>query len=433
VISRLRLAVLGVALAGCATSETVNDRVNPEVPLWYHRPNHVMNLVVRRTLTASGRTIGEDWERGRAEIDPVHGRVFSGSADHGLYALRAGDGSTIWRFETLGVVQSEPYYDAELDVVYFGSHDGALYAVRAFDGQLLWRFFSGAEVARRPVLAGEMLYFANAADQLFAVERRTGKTKWRAHRTPALAMEIAGYAGPSLGFGKVYMAYSDGHVGAYDARDGSERWVPVDLSAEAEQTAAGEPARYLDVDTTPIPDELTGVGKVVFVASYAGGVYALDAETGTRIWANDQARGVTELTLWREPEHRPNPSGPDRGGPMVPARKMLLASSGTTGLWGLDPATGRMIWRNDVPEGGITAPVPVAGAILVGTTRYGLFLLSPLNGRTIDGFDLGSGFAETPAAFGLRAYAMTNAGTFVGIQITPPTTVAARGLTCDWN
>ncbi|WP_394849885.1 PQQ-binding-like beta-propeller repeat protein [Pendulispora brunnea] len=433
---RTALAAFGLLAmgAGCATSETANDRVSPEVPLWYRRPANTMSVLLKRSLTATGRTTGEDWERGRTEIDAAHGRIFLGTADRGFYALRAGDGSTIWRFETLGVVQCESLYDPELDLVYFGSHDGALYAVRAFDGSLVWRYFTGAEVARRPVRNGEMLYFANGADQLFAVDRRTGKRKWQAQRTSALGMEIAGYAGPALANGKVYLAYSDGHVVAYDARDGSEKWTPVDLSAEAEQnTSAGEVPRYLDVDTTPVPNEIPGSGNVVYVASYAGGVFALDAETGSRVWVNDQARGVTDLTLFNEPAHAPDPNGPDRDGPTVPARKLLLASSGTTGLWGLDPATGKMVWRNDVPEGGVTAPVQVAGALLVGTTRYGLFLLSPRNGRVIDGFDMGTGVAQTPAAFGNRAYAMTNVGTLLGIQIDPPARVASSSRRAYWS
>jgi len=45
---------------------------------------------------------------GGPEIDPEHNRVFVGTSDHGLYALRAGDGSTLWRYETMGLVQSEP-------------------------------------------------------------------------------------------------------------------------------------------------------------------------------------------------------------------------------------------------------------------------------------------------------------------------------------
>jgi outer membrane protein assembly factor BamB len=233
-------------------------------------------------------------------------------------------------------------------------------------------------------------------------------------------MEISGHAGPAYdpASNLVYMAYSDGHIIAYDGRDGSEKWTPVDLSAEAEQ-ASGEAPRYLDADTTPVLDEHPG-GHVVYVSSYAGGVYALDALTGARVWSNDRAVGVTDLVLWREGPHRPNPNGPDKGGPRVPEKKLLIASSATFGLTGLDPYTGRVVWRNKVPEGGITAPTPVAGALMVGTSRYGLFLLSPRNGKAIDGIDLGTGFAQTPAAFGGRAYVMTNAGTFLGISVAPP-------------
>jgi outer membrane protein assembly factor BamB len=71
----------------------------------------------------------------------------------------------------------------------------------------------------------------------------------------------------------------------------------------------------------------------------------------------------------------------------------------------------------------------VAGALLVGTTHYGLFLLSPRNGRVIDALDLGSGFAATPGAYGDRAFVVSNQGTLLGVSIEPPVErkpVAAR-------
>jgi hypothetical protein len=40
--------------------------------------------------------------------------------------------------------------------------------------------------------------------------------------------------------------------------------------------------------------------------------------------------------------------------------------------------------------------------------------------------DLGTGFAQTPAAVGGRAYAMTNAGTFLGIAVTPPLVIKPK-------
>jgi outer membrane protein assembly factor BamB len=408
------------ACISCATTEASNDRVNPEVPLWFHRPSGAIHVYLDRTLTAPSRQVGEDYEHGRPAIDPIHGRVFVGSSDHGLYALRAGDGDTLWRFETLGVVQCEPLYDPEFDLVYFGSHDGALYAVHARDGALAWRFMTGAEVARQPVIGGpnrSMLFVANGADQLFGLDRATGRQVWTVHRTPALGMEIAAHAGPAVDGEMVYMAYSDGHVIAYGTSDGAERWTPVDLSADAEQTL-GDAPRYLDVDTTPIVDELPN-GKVVYVASYAGGVFALDAKSGARVWMNEKAVGATELTLWREPAHVSR-STARNGTAVIPEKRVLIASSGVSGLWGLDPLTGRKLWRVPVPDGGITAPAAIAGALLVGTTRYGLFLMSPVNGHPIDGIDLGSGFAETPAAYGGRAFVVSNAGTFLGLEVDDP-------------
>jgi outer membrane protein assembly factor BamB len=411
---------LGVALAGLLFGSAGCDSLRtsgaaPDAPLWLHHPGSALAIELRRTITVESRQVGERYERGRPELDPLHRRVFVGSSDHGFYALRAADGATLWRFETLAAVQSEPLYDPAEDVVYFGSNDGALYKVRAVDGRLLFRFATNAEISRRPVLRDGTVYVVNANDTLVAINASTGAMRWHQHRTPALGMEVAGYAGPALGLDKVYTAFSDGVVSAFSLSDGSEQWPSVDLAAEAEQSAGGDAPRYFDVDTTPVVSRINS-GPVVFVASYSGGVFALDAENGSRAWGNEKATGVTDLVLWEQPAH-----GPRQGnGPEIPARRVLLASSGPTGLWALDPNDGRTLWRKKLPEGGITAPVPVLGALLVGTTRYGIFLLSPLDGAVIDGIETGSGFAMTPAAFGRRAYVMTNGGQFLELHVQAP-------------
>ena len=295
-----------------------------------------MHVLFTRPLTADSRAVGEPYERGRPEIDAAHGRVFVGTSDHGLYALRASNGSTIWRFETLGAVQSEPLYDPELDVVYFGSNDGALYAVHASDGTLVWRFETGAEVARKP---GPARASRSTSRTPPTTSSRSIGARARAHGTctgrPRSAWRSAATRGRRTIAESVYIAFSDGHVGAYDARDGSEKWPPVDLSAEAEQTQGGEAPRYLDVDTTPVPDDLGPQGRVVYVASYAGGVFALDEERGAPVWKNDKAIGVTDLRSGASPRtsraRAARTTPPD--GPPVPSREILLASSGASGLW----------------------------------------------------------------------------------------------------
>ncbi|MBI4703805.1 MAG: PQQ-binding-like beta-propeller repeat protein [Deltaproteobacteria bacterium] len=424
-------AVLALALvalgAGC---EGLTLGASPELPLWVHHPGGALQVAFRRELTARSRRVGEAYERGRPEVDPSHRRVFVGSSDHGLYALRAADGAVLWRFETAGAVQSEPLYDPGEDAVYFGSNDGALYRLRASDGALGWRFATNAEVTRRPVLhrvqagprAGRRVLLAtNANDTLLCIEPASGEMLWFRHRTPAFGMEISGYAGPAVLGDTVFAAFSDGAVMAYGAGDGSERWrAPVDLTGEAEQARAGEELRYLDVDTTPVVATL-GAGDLVFVASYEGGVFALDAGTGTRVWVSDQATGVTELVLWEQPAP-PAPREPRgaAGAPPARARRVLVASSGLTGLWAFDPEDGSELWRRDVPAGGVSAAVPWAGALLVGSTRYGAFLLSPLDGGMIDGLHSGGSFAATPAAHGTRAFVLSSEGVLFGLHLQPP-------------
>src|SRR5690606_7140093 len=105
------VVLLGASAAGLACS-SLRSGANPEGPNWKHRASWSMHLVFERDLVAPSRRTGEPYERGQAELDPKGMRLFVGSSDHGLYALGARNGDTLWRFETLGFVQCAPLYDA---------------------------------------------------------------------------------------------------------------------------------------------------------------------------------------------------------------------------------------------------------------------------------------------------------------------------------
>lgn len=403
------LALAAVATWGCSD---LKSEANAEAPVWKKRAGWALSVEYSRDLHAASRKDGEPYEKSEPEIDPVGRRVFVGSSDGGLYALSAAQGETIWRFQTLSFVQSAPFYDRTEDVLYFGSHDGALYKVRAVDGTLIWRISTRAEVAMRPVLSGGVLYFVNANDTVIAADPTTGDILWVQHRTPAMGMEVAGHSAPVIAHGLVYMGFSDGTATAYDAVTGDERWQPVDLAAEAEE-AKGEIPKYLDVDTTP-EVFATEAGDLAVFGSYVGGVYALDAKVGTLIWQSPQVSGVTDVALWEQPSY-------EFEGIKRPARRLLLVSTGTSGMWALDPDSGAEIWRRKLPDGGVSRPVPAAGAILMGSSQLGVYLLSPVDGSLIDGIHFDLGVSGTPAAFGRRAYFMTNGGTFFALRVNAPT------------
>jgi outer membrane protein assembly factor BamB len=409
-----RALALALALGSfsCAKKEAA---VNPVAPMWLKRPGNVLDLVFRTPLLADQNVTAKGGiEKGIPGIDAKHGRVFIGTTDKGLYAVRAGDGSVIWRFQTAGAVQSEPLYDDARDVVYFGSDDDGMYCVRASDGSMVWRYRTGAEVQKKPVLiprGGDkaILAFDNAADSIFAVDADTGQTKWKHLRTPALGLEIAGHAGVAYDQERVYAAFSVGHVVAYDVETGKERWPEVDLTAVGAPSEA-EQQQYFDVDTTPIV-----VGDRVFVANVATGVFALDATAGLQIWRRQEAEGVSWLSYYEEKAHVDATTGAE-----VPTRDLLVAGSGTTGLWALDPRTGDVVWRREGPRGTLSHPTKLSGAILVASTKLGLFLFDPQKGLPIDGINPGTGFSAGAAAYGNKAFILTNGGILLGLEVVPP-------------
>jgi len=405
--------VMALLVGGCEAA--LSGGVHPEQPQWVNRPSGSLSVVYQVPLVAPIRQYGEPYQRGGVGIDRAGKRVFVGSSDNGLYALDAASGRTIWRFETLGAVQSTPLYDEVGDAVYFGSNDGAFYKVLASNGQLIYRFDTNSEVSESPILDHGTVYFVNANDTVIAIDASTGKMRWSQHRTPAAGMEIAGHAGPLLWRDKVYVGFSDGVVTAYDADTGAERWQPVDLAAEAEQVI-GDVPKYLDVDTTPVPDVLES-GPAIFVANVQGGVYCLDADTGAQIWSNTGATGVVGLVMWNQPAHIPQ-SGP----PALPARKILVAASGSTGLWGLDPENGTVLWRNRLPMGGTHHVQAFGGALLVTASQLGVFLVHPLDGRVIDGIHATDGISARAGIAGARAFVLTNGGNLLALHLTKPVT-----------
>jgi outer membrane protein assembly factor BamB len=427
-VTAICLAIVVGSELGC---ESLRTGSQPHQPNWFERPSQSLHVIYRTSVLAASRRYGEAYERGQIEIDPVHRRVFVGSSDYGLYCLDARDGSQLWRFETVGNVQAAPLYDEKEDAVYFGSSDGALYKLDAGNGELRFRFATNSEVSERPVLSNGRLFVVNANDTVVALDAKTGKMLWNQHRTPVGGMQVSGHSGVLVWGNRIYVGFSDGMVVAFDATSGAERWQPVDLAAEAEQTLGTAPEHF-DVDTTPVADNLDG-NPVVYVASAQGGVYALDAESGTQVWHNPAVVGSTQLLLWNESPRRDH--GPQEaedsesdGVRAVRTRKLLIAATGTSGLWALEPNDGSVVWRSRLPDGGVAGPVPVAGALLVSASQLGLYLVSPLNGKVIDGIHVVEGVAALPRAHGNHAFVVTNSGDLIALHVAAPRDIWDRGV-----
>ncbi len=204
------------------------------------------------------------WRRnlGASETSPtvVGSRVYIGTAQGNVYALRASDGKTLWSYHVGGPVKGAITYDRGR--VFFGSYDGNLYALSAARGKLLWTAGSSGHFYSTPAVAYSRVYVGSTDHSVYAFDERTGRLAW------SRATGSYVYASPAVWGGRVFVGSYDHVFYALNAATGSVDWT---------FQAAGA-----------ISGSASVIGGLVYF-SHLGAIgtrhtYALDARTGREVW-----------------------------------------------------------------------------------------------------------------------------------------------------
>jgi outer membrane protein assembly factor BamB len=153
------------------------------------------------------------------------GRVIVGSRSAKVVALDAASGEEVWTHVHAdgSWVESSPVVVG--DVVYVGSSDAlALQALDAGSGAEVWRFKTGGWSWGTPVVTDEVVYiggisaspyYSSLAAGFFAVDRQTGKQRWRMTLEAIEGFVTGGvFAAPAIDAGIVYVASLDGRIHA---------------------------------------------------------------------------------------------------------------------------------------------------------------------------------------------------------------------------
>lgn len=257
------------------------------------------------------------WEfHGQGKIGPVTlegDTLYFGSRDCSIYSANTA-GEKKWNFEAPGEILGGMLVGP--DVLYFGTNRGDLCALHKKNAKPAWTFsakipirstpcFSGTDVCfasengtlwflsrdgklqgkvelegmcwteNPPVSYGKQLVFAGTSQgNIYAVERANFRIRWQKQCGGLLR------GGPVLEKKALYCSGSDGIVTRFDLL-GNPQWT---------------------VELTEEPDEILAVqGEYVFVGTYRGTFYCLDARTGNIHWqykfAGDKGNPVTQLAL----------------------------------------------------------------------------------------------------------------------------------------
>lgn len=322
-------------------------------------PRTIGPLAMRWRVRLVEATALELHVRNRAAptYDPGQGVVFIGGLDSALHALRANDGTELWRFQTLGPVEGTPVVSR--GVVYVGADDGALYAIDTATGRMLWRFATVAEVVRPAVVTADSVYLVNADDTVFAVNRTSGSQRWRYHREAPGGITASGHAGLRLEGDRLYTGFSDGAVVAIDTGDGTPVWERDTSSDGDSPDGASDGHRAIDVDTTPVL-----LDGSLFAASQTQGLYALDPAGGGVRWRVEGLQAISGLAT----------DGRD-----------LYATSATLGLLRIDPTDGSVRWAQSLGSNALQEPWVEGETLLVPSSNQTLWVIRARDGEPLGG------------------------------------------------
>jgi len=224
----------------------------------------------RPSLALASPTISPSWTGHDLNATVADGVIYVGALNQAVYALRASDGTLLWRFNTSGPANDAPpllvngiVYVSATVLQDTGSQIGFVYALRASDGNLLWRFTRNNEVYP-PVVGGGVAYVASGDGLISALRANDGSLLWRYTTSESVD------GSPLLVNGTLYVstradASSDrgqGHLYALRVSDGSLLW------------------RYTGQGPVYTPAMVDGIAYV----SSEYGLAALRANDGSPLW-----------------------------------------------------------------------------------------------------------------------------------------------------
>lgn len=130
---------------------------------------------------ASGRVVWKAEEGpGVTALPLVAGpRVYVGEADGTLRARDRETGRSIWSFPTASALAAPPVVDGR-ERLFLGTTDRRIVAIRAKDGHREWRWKVGADVQAPGVVFRNRVVFAAFDAVLYGLDRAHGSQSWRA-------------------------------------------------------------------------------------------------------------------------------------------------------------------------------------------------------------------------------------------------------------
>ena len=237
--------------------------------------------------------------------------------------------------------------------------DGRL-VVANRQGDIVWEKDLKTRVFGSPLISKGRLYVLGLDGRLVAYTVRQGNELWRYVSPVQNLIRTPLDSSPIEVDGQIYAGIDNGILVAIRAFDGKVSWE----NAVASPVGTNSISRILDV-TTP-----ASYDGAVCASAYQSGVGCFQSQNGTPVWT----------------------------GEVETARRVALSADGTRlyasaingDLHAFDARTGDSLWRVKTKHSNLSAPVFVAGAVVVGDGGGRLYAYSADDGELINEVNLNS-------------------------------------------
>jgi outer membrane protein assembly factor BamB len=218
-----------------------------------------------------------------------------------VIALAHNWGQVRWR-RTIGPTESSPLIVG--NTVYVGDWRGDVYALDARTGRTRWRFHTGGRVKGGLSYLTGRVFVGSYDHNVYALSARTGRLLWKTAAQQRLGNRGTFYATPAVAYGRVYIGSTDGKVYSFGAHSGKLRWshgtggyVYGSAAIWQQRVLVGSyGGRFYALDAAtgdekwtfkangPISGSATVIDGIVYFATLKGRTYGLDARTGKEVW-----------------------------------------------------------------------------------------------------------------------------------------------------
>lgn len=369
-----------------------------------------------------------------------------------------------WAFAFPGALRARSQPSYGWGTMFVGSHNGTVYAFDLDTGCTKWTNRLTAEVRTTPVLdaATRRIYLGDVLGRAYALDALTGKVLWQRKLDDHHDATITGT--PTMGGGLLYVPVSSlevvqagnpkyecctfrGHVTALKPETGEVVWTaysvenpPARQGRNSEGTQLFGPSGA-PVWTTPTYDALKQrvyFGSGENYSSPADGnsdaLFAVDARTGRRLWVTQFTKGdAWNVGCMLGNDTCPKEHGPDHDLSASPllidtgkGKRILVAGQKSGEGWGVDPETGKILWRRVLGHGG------TQGGVHFGMAAEGTRVYAPVNdmadtgdSRVYDAKIRGAGLHALDAATGRILWTKLGADNCRGRKFCDPGMSAA--------